>query len=253
MTSVFRSAVLVTAIACSMSCTAQAPAPAAASKPAEKPAAAKASPGAAAMTEKQRDSYMVGMDVAKSLEPLKDVLDVATVAQAIQDSFSGKPTKLTPEEYEATRTSFSQRVQAQMAAQKAAAGQKAIVDGQKFLAANKSKPGVRSTPSGLQYQVIRQGSGPRPQPTDIVRVNYKGTFLDGKQFDSSYDNGQPVEFPLNGVIKGWTEGVGLMPVGSKYVMWIPSEIAYGAEGRGTIGPNETLKFEVELLDIVKEK
>ena len=116
---------------------------------------------------------------------------------------------------------------------------------------NKSKPGVRTTASGLQYQVIRQGAGPKPKATDTVRVNYKGSLLNGKQFDSSYDRGQPAEFALNQVIPGWTEGVGLMPVGSKYRLWVPSNLAYGPAGQAPIGPNSTLVFEVELLAIVK--
>jgi FKBP-type peptidyl-prolyl cis-trans isomerase len=251
MTSVFRSAALMAAIACSMSCTAQAPS-ASADKPADKAAATPGlSPGAAALTEKQRNSYMIGMDVAKSLEPIKDEIDIATLDQAMQAVFAGKPTKLTPAEAEQIRTSFSQAMQAKMGAKAAAEGQKNLQEGQAFLAANKAKPGVRSTPSGLQYQVIRQGSGPLPVATDKVRVHYKGTLLNGKTFDSSYDRGEPVEFALNQVIPGWTEGVALMPVGSKYKLWIPSNLAYGPNGQPPIGANSTLVFEVELLNIVK--
>ena len=250
MTSVFRSAVLMTAIACSMSCTAQAPSPAAAS-PAAKPAAAPISAAAAAMTEQQRNSYMIGMDVAKSLQAIKEEIDMATLTQAMQAVFAGKPTKLTVAEAEQIRNSFSQKMQAKMAAKAAAEGEKNLQEGQRFLAANKAKPGVRSTPSGLQYQVIRQGAGPLPQATDKVRVHYKGTLLSGKTFDSSYDRGQPAEFALNQVIPGWTEGVALMPVGSKYTLWIPSNLAYGPNGQPPIGANSTLVFEVELLAIVK--
>ena len=250
MTSVFRSAVLMTAIACSMSCTAQAPTPETAA-PAGKPAAAPMSASAAAMTEKQRNSYMIGMDVAKSLEAIKEEIDVAALTGAMQSVFAGQSTKLTAAEAEQIRTSFSQKMQAKMAAKAAAEGQKNLQEGQAFMAANKAKPGVRSTPSGLQYQVLRQGSGPLPQPTDKVRVHYKGTLLNGKTFDSSYDRGQPAEFALNQVIPGWTEGVALMPVGSKYKLWIPSNLAYGPNGQPPIGANSTLAFEVELLAIVK--
>ena len=249
MSSVIRSAVLMTAIACSMSCTAQAPEAAkAGDKAGEK--AAGLSPTAAAMTPKQRNSYMVGMDVAKSLEPIKDEIDVATLSQAITAVFNGKPTKLTAAEAEKIRNEFSQALQQKMAAKAAETAQKNLKEGEAFLAANKAKPGVRTTPSGLQYQVIREGSGPKPQPTDKVRVNYKGTLLDGTVFDSSYDRGEPVEFALNQVIPGWTEGVQLMPVNSKYKFWIPASLAYGPNGQPPIGANATLVFEVELLGIV---
>ena len=249
MSSVIRSAVLLTAIACSMSCTAQAPEAAkAGDKAGEK--AAGLSPTAAAMTPKQRNSYMVGMDVAKSLEPIKDEIDVATLSQAITAVFNGKPTKLTAAEAEKIRNEFSQALQQKMAAKAAETAQKNLKEGEAFLAANKAKPGVRTTPSGLQYQVIREGSGPKPQPTDKVRVNYKGTLLDGTVFDSSYDRGEPVEFALNQVIPGWTEGVQLMPVNSKYKFWVPANLAYGPNGQPPIGANATLVFEVELLGIV---
>ena len=249
MSSVIRSAVLMTAIACSMSCTAQAPEAAkAGDKAGEK--AAGLSPTAAAMTPKQRNSYMVGMDVAKSLEPIKDEIDVATLSQAITAVFNGKPTKLTAAEAEKIRNEFSQALQQKMAAKAAETAQKNLKEGEAFLAANKAKPGVRTTPSGLQYQVLREGSGPKPQPTDKVRVNYKGTLLDGTVFDSSYERGEPVEFALNQVIPGWTEGVQLMPVNSKYKFWVPANLAYGPNGQPPIGANATLVFEVELLGIV---
>ena len=177
--------------------------------------------------------------------------DIAQLTQAMQTVFAGKPTKLTAAEAEKIRNTFSQKMQAKMAAKAAEEGQKNLQAGQSFLAANKAKPGVRSTPSGLQYQVIRQGAGPLPLPTDKVRVSYKGTLLNGKTFDSSYDRGEPAEFALNQVIPGWTEGVALMPVGSKYLLWIPSNLAYGPNGQPPIGANSTLVFEVELLAIVK--
>ena len=251
MTSVFRSSVLLAAIACSMSCTAQAPAADAAKSGADAPAAAKPSAAMAGMSERQRDSYMIGMDVAKSLEPLKDEIDIATLSQAMQTAFAGKPTKLTAAEAEQLRTAFGQKLQAKMQAKAAQAGVANQKEGDAFLAANKTKPGVRTTASGLQYQVIRQGSGPTPAATDKVRVNYVGTTLDGKEFDASAKHGGPVEFVLNQVIPGWTEGVGLMPVNSKYRFWIPGKIAYGPSGPDPIGPNRTLVFEVELLGIVK--
>ena len=248
MPSVIRSAVLLTAIACSMSCTAQAPST-------EKAADAKeAKPGlsasAASMSEKQRNSTMIGMDIAKSLDQIKDEIDVDALAAAMKASFAGKPTKLTPAEAEALRTEFGQKMQAKMAKKAAEAGEKNRVAGAAFLAANKTKPGVRTTASGLQYQVIRPGSGPTPKATDKVRVHYVGTLLDGTKFDSSYDRGEPAEFALNQVIPGWAEGVALMPVNSKYKFWIPSDLGYGPNGQQPIGPNSTLVFEVELMGIV---
>ena len=249
MPSVIRSAVLMTAIACSMSCTAQAPS-------AEKGAEAKGakpglSAGAASLSEKQRNSTMIGMDIAKSLEPFKEEIDVDALSAALRASLAGKPTKLTPAEADQLRTEFGMKMQAKMQKKQAEAGAKNLAEGEAFLAANKTKPGVRTTASGLQYQVMRQGAGPLPKATDRVRVKYKGTLLDGTEFDSTdAHGGEPVEFALNQVIPGWSEGVALMPVNSKYKFWIPSKLGYGPNGLPPIGANATLVFEVELLGIV---
>ena len=139
---------------------------------------------------------------------------------------------------------FFQRLQSKMAEDNKA-------EGDKFLAENKTKGGVITTESGLQYKVITEGTGAKPKLEDVVKVHYTGKLLDGTMFDSSIERGEPVEFPLNGVIAGWSEGVQLMSVGSKYIMWIPSELAYGEPGNQSIKPNSTLEFEVELLEIVK--
>ena len=202
-------------------------------------------------TEREQVSYMIGMDMAKSLTPIKDDLDVDVIAQAMTDSFAGKDVKLTEEQSLQVQTAFTAKLQARQEAERAAAAEKGIKEGAAFLAANKVKPGITTTESGLQYQVVRAGNGPKPAATDVVRVHYKGTLLDGTVFDSSYDRGEPAEFGLNQVIPGWAEGVALMPVGSKYTFWIPAELGYGEAGGGPIPPNAMLTFEVELIEIVK--
>jgi FKBP-type peptidyl-prolyl cis-trans isomerase FkpA/FKBP-type peptidyl-prolyl cis-trans isomerase FklB len=205
-----------------------------------------------APTDKKSVSIMIGMGIAKNLQQIKDEIDVAVLTQAIQATFAGKPAGLTEAQAEQVSAAFNQKMQTKMAAQQSADGQKHLAEGQAFLAANKSKPGVRTTASGLQYQVIRAGAGPKPKPTDTVRVKYKGSMIDGKEFDSTdAHGGQPAEFVLNQVIPGWTEGLALMPVGSKYKFWIPANLAYGPSGPAPIGANSTLIFEVELLAIVK--
>lgn len=246
MSLIVRNAVLMTAIACSMACTAQAPAPGKSADDKAKPAL---SASAASLSEKQRNSTMIGMDIAKSLDPIKDEVDVDALAAALRASLAGKPTKLTAAEAEQVRAAFGAKMQEKMAKQAAEASSKNLREGEAFLAKNKSKTGVRETASGLQYQVVRPGAGPTPKETDKVRVHYKGTLLDGTVFDSSYDRGEPAEFVLNQVIEGWKEGVALMPVNSKYKFWIPSKLAYGPNGQPPIGPNSMLVFEVELMGI----
>jgi FKBP-type peptidyl-prolyl cis-trans isomerase len=209
-------------------------------------------------TEKQQISYMIGLDMARSLEPIKDGLDLDVFAEAMKAQFAGEEPKLTDEQSLAVQEAFTTKLQAKQmeeqaaaAAEREAQGERNKVEGPAFLADNKDKPGVQTTESGLQYLVVRAGSGAKPTADDVVRVHYKGTLLDGTEFDSSYERGQPAEFGLNQVIPGWSEGVALMPVGSKYTFWIPSELGYGDSGGGPIPPNAVLTFEVELLDIVK--
>lgn len=199
---------------------------------------------------KQDVGYLVGADIGRSLAPIKDEIDLPLVLQAISSSFAGREPVLD----EATRTSvrdtFVHDLQARQNARKAAQAGTNREAGEKFLAENKTRTGVFTTPSGLQYMVLRQGSGARPRATDKVRVNYRGTLLDGTVFDSSYDRGQPVEFMLSQVIAGWTEGVAMMPIGAKYRFWVPAALGYGDKGAGEqIGPNSTLVFDVELLAI----
>ena len=193
---------------------------------------------------------LVGSDVGRSLKPVKDEIDLPTMMQAIRTTFAKGTLLLSDAEARAIGAAFSQRQQDRMGKETAALAEKNKTDGAAFLAKNKTQKGVFTTGSGLQYMVLRQGAGLRPKLTDKVRVNYEGKLLDGTVFDSSYERGQPAEFPLTQVIAGWSEGVSMMPVGAKYRFWVPGELAYGEQGPPDIGPNATLQFDVELLDIV---
>ncbi|CBA16153.1 FKBP-type peptidyl-prolyl cis-trans isomerase [Xanthomonas albilineans] len=184
--------------------------------------------------------------VGPSLARIQKDIDLPTLLGAVRTVFAKGETVMTQEQAAATLQAFGASKQAAMATENREKGNA-------FLAHNKTQKGVITTPSGLQYMVLRQGSGERPMPTSKVRVNYEGKLLDGTVFDSSYKNGQPAEFMLNQVVPGWSEGVALMPVGSKYRFWIPSNLGYGAKGTpgGPIGPDATLTFDVELLGILK--
>jgi len=201
---------------------------------------------------KEKVGYLVGADVGRSLVPIKDELELAVLLQALRTSFAKAPMLLAESDFHAVRQAFAQRMQTRMQAQTQAAAGTNLAEGSRFLAENKTVKGVFSTPSGLQYMVLRQGAGQRPMPNARVRVHYEGKLLDGTVFDSSYARGQPAEFGLGQVIAGWTEGVSMMPIGAKYRFWIPSDLAYGAKGApGSIGPNSTLTFDVELLTIIE--
>jgi FKBP-type peptidyl-prolyl cis-trans isomerase FkpA len=201
-------------------------------------------------TERKQFSYMIGMDIGSSIKPVKDEIDVEMLVEAMKTVMKdGKPL-LTDEQAKQVGQAFGERMMLKQKAEREVSIKKNLEEGEKFLAANKTKPGVQTTASGLQYQILRQGNGPKPVATDMVTAHYLGTFLDGKKFDSSYDRGTPADFALNGVIPGWTEGLQLMAKGSKFKFWIPANLAYGAEGQGnTMPPNATLIFEVELVDI----
>jgi FKBP-type peptidyl-prolyl cis-trans isomerase FkpA len=218
-------------------------------KPAVAPAKTAAPAKPAVAIDKNKVSTMVGMDIGRGLSQIKDDIDIKIVEQALEQTLKGEKTSLTTEEALQVRQAFMQQMQAKRVAEQKVAAEKNKKEGADFLAANKSKPGVKTTASGLQYLVEKEGTGPKPKATDTVKVNYLGTKIDGTKFDSSYDRGQPATFPLNGVIKGWSEGLQLMPVGSKYKLFVPSDLAYGENGPGQIGPNATLVFEVELLGI----
>ncbi len=203
-------------------------------------------------TEKEQVSYRIGMDVGRSLKPVAGEVDIAILKRAIDDVLADKPLLLNDEQAQQVMQAFSQRMQAKQQAEAEAKGKQNLTVETAFLAENGNKPGVVTTASGLQYQVLTAGTGAKPKADAFVRVHYAGTLLDGTKFDSSYDRNEPTEFGVGQVIPGWVEGLQLMPVGSKYKFWIPAKLAYGAQGTpgGPIGPNAMLVFEVELLAIL---
>ena len=200
-------------------------------------------------TEKQKLGYIIGMDIGKSLRSQGTDIDLDAMIDAIRATYLGEELAMSAEDAAAIRQEFVEQRQASQQVENSAAGQANLVEGQKYLAENKVKEGVKTTDSGLQYKVITMGEGSKPAATDTVKVHYKGKLLDGTEFDSSYARNEPISFALNRVIPGWTEGVQLMPAGSKFIFYIAPELAYGEGGGGPIPPNSTLVFEVELLDI----
>ena len=201
-------------------------------------------------TAKDKTSYAIGMNIGKSLHRDFADVDTAILAQAIKDTLAGNKLLLTDQEAQALLTAFQTDLRAKQQQQRVQLAENNKKDGEAFLTANKAKEGVVALPSGLQYKILQQGDGPKPTAGDSVVCNYRGTLLDGTEFDSSYKRGQPATFPVSGVIKGWTEALQLMPVGSKWQLFIPAELAYGERGAGgSIGPDATLIFEVELVSI----
>jgi FKBP-type peptidyl-prolyl cis-trans isomerase FklB len=220
--------------------------------------AVKSAAAPALTTRKQKFSYALGMNIGSglgaNLKKQSVEVDSTLVSQGLKDAMSGGKTRLTEDEAKAVLKEVQTEVQKQQQekAQQAAAANK--TEGEAFLAANKSKDGVVTLPSGLQYKILTAGTGPKPTASDSVKCNYKGTLIDGKEFDSSYKRGQPATFAVGQVIKGWTEALQLMPVGSKWQLFVPSSLAYGERGAGAeIGPGATLIFEVELLSIEEKK
>jgi len=199
------------------------------------------------MTQEEKNSYAIGADIGSNLKNAGIEINVEALKQGLADAFKGE-SKMTMEEMQAAFDDIQKKAEAKQNVGNELEKEK----GKQFLAENKKREGVKETESGLQYEVIAMGDGPKPEATDQVKVHYTGTTLEGEIFDSSVQRGEPIVFGLNQVIKGWTEGVQLMPVGSKFKFYIPSDLAYGDRGAGgMIKPGATLIFEVELLDIPK--
>lgn len=212
--------------------------------------AAKTPAPLALTTQKDKFSYALGMNLGTSLHRQSVPVDPNILLRGLKDSLAGGKTLLTEDQAKAALTEVQNEMRKKQQEQMQAAGEANKKEGEAFLAANKGKDGVVTLPSGLQYKVLTQGTGPKPAAADTVVCNYRGTLINGTEFDSSYKRGQPATFPVSGVIKGWTEALPLMPVGSKWQLFIPAELAYGERAPGPeIGPNATLIFEVELLSI----
>ncbi len=217
--------------------------------------AAKSVEPPALTTRKDKFSYALGMNIGSglgaNLKRQSVEVDWNLVSQGLKDSAAGSKTRLTDDEAKAVLTEVQNELQKQQQEKMKVASEKNKTEGEAFLAANKSKEGIVTLPSGLQYKILTAGTGPKPAATDSVVCNYRGTLVNGTEFDSSYKRGQPATFEVGKVIKGWTEALQLMPVGSKWQLFIPSNLAYGERGepRGGIEPNATLIFEVELLSI----
>jgi FKBP-type peptidyl-prolyl cis-trans isomerase len=200
-------------------------------------------------TEKDKQSYAIGLNVGKSLHRDDIDVDPKIVLQGIQDAMADGKVLMTDDQIKTVMTDLQTQVRQKQEAKRAALAETNKKDGAAFLAANATKEGVVTLPSGLQYKILTAGTGPKPLATDTVVCNYRGTLLDNTEFDSSYKRGQPATFAVGGVIKGWTEALQLMPVGSKWQLFIPPDLAYGERPQGPGGPNATLIFEVELLSI----
>lgn len=195
--------------------------------------------------DKNKGSYSIGIQIGRMLKSQNADVDLKALAAGIEDTLADKEPQLKQEEMQAALQAM-QEVAMKKATEDAAKNEK---EGEDYLVKNKSNPNVKTTESGLQYEVLKEGDGPSPKATDVVKVHYTGTLISGKKFDSSVDRGQPIEFPVNGVIPGWTEALQLMKTGAKYKLFIPSKLAYGPRGNGEIPPNSVLIFEVELLEV----
>ena len=201
-------------------------------------------------TDKEKISYSIGMDIGGNLKRGSVEVDPDLLAKGLKDSYGGGKTVLTEDQARQTLADFQKAMMAKQAETMKKLSEKNKADGEKFLAENAKKEGVKVLPSGLQYKELTPGTGKSPKTTDTVTTHYKGTLIDGTEFDSSYKRGQPATFPVSGVISGWTEALQLMKEGAKWQLFVPAGLAYGEKGAGqVIGPNATLIFEVELLAV----
>jgi FKBP-type peptidyl-prolyl cis-trans isomerase FklB len=204
--------------------------------------------------QKDKISYGIGMEIGRNLKKQSFDLNTELLLRGFKDAFSGEKALMTDQEIIETMTAFQKEVMAKQQEAAKKLGEKNKAEGEAFLADNKKKEGVTTLPSGLQYKVVKAGTGKKPKATDTVTVQYRGTSIDGTEFDSSYRRGQPATFPVNGVIPGWTEALPLMEEGAKWQIFIPSNLAYGERAAGPqIGPNATLIFEIELISIQEPK
>ena len=201
-------------------------------------------------SKKDKISYIIGYDIGSNFKKQAVDVDPDIIVRGMKDALKGDKGVLSDEEVKEIMTAFNKELMEKRAEEAKVTGEKNKKEGDAFLAENMKKDGVKTLPSGLQYKVITEGTGKSPKATDTVTVNYRGTLIDGTEFDSSYKRGQPTSFPVNGVIKGWTEALQLMKEGGKWQLFIPSSLAYGDRAVGNaIGPNATLIFDVELMSI----
>ena len=202
-------------------------------------------------TETEKVSYIIGTQIARNFKTQDVEVDLDSLMMGLKDALGGDKLVMSKDEMETVFKAWQAKMRAKMAAKKAKEAAENLAAGTAFLEANKAKEGVKVTPSGLQYKVITEGTGDTPTANDKVKTHYRGTLIDGTEFDSSYKRNAPAEFPVKGVIKGWTEALQLMKVGGKWELYIPANLAYGERGRPSIPANSTLIFEIELLEIVK--
>jgi FKBP-type peptidyl-prolyl cis-trans isomerase FklB len=202
-------------------------------------------------TEMEKVSYIIGTQIAGNLKKAEIDVNLESLMQGLKDALEGTKLEISQAEMTKIYTAWQQKMRAKQAAKQAEEATKNLAAGTAFLEANKAKEGVKVLPSGLQYKVITEGTGNTPTGDDKVKTHYRGTLIDGTEFDSSYKRNQPAEFPVKGVIKGWTEALQLMKEGGKWELYIPADLAYGQRGRPGIPANSTLVFEIELIEIVK--
>lgn len=201
-------------------------------------------------TDEQKASYGIGLNMGRQLQPASGHIDIAALRAGVEDALADREQRVSDEDLQIVMQTFNQTIQAEMQAEAEAEGQRNAEEGDAYLAQNGAREGVTTTESGLQYEVMREGDGASPVPGDRVTIHYRGTLIDGTQFDSSYDGGTPATFSVTGVITGFSEGLQLMTVGSQFRFVIPGDIGYGPGGNPPdIGPNATLIFEVEMLEI----